>query len=68
MPTKRELRQYQSLMEDQLAQAEDINTGLTTAMEAYNVSESTPFHAESTPFRAQAAAGPPGTQSWMHPQ
>jgi len=45
MTTKKELRHHQSLMEDQLAQAEDINTGLTTAMEAYKVSESTPFHA-----------------------
>jgi len=61
MPTKRELRQSQSLMEDQLAQAEDINTGLTTAMEAYKVSE-------STPFQAEVVAGPSGTQSWMHPQ
>ena len=61
MPTKRELRQSQCLMEDQLAQAENINTGLTTAMEAYKVSESTPFHVES-------AAEPSGTQNWMHPQ
>ena len=45
MTTKKELGQHPSLMEDQLAQAEDINTGLTTAMEAYKVSESTPFHA-----------------------
>ena len=61
VPSKRELRQHQSLMEDQFAPAEDINTRLTTAMEAYNVSESTPFHAETM-------AGPSGTQNWMHPQ
>ena len=61
MPTKRELRQHWSLMEDQLAQPEDITTGLTTGMKAYKVSESTPFHVEPT-------AGPSGTQNWMHPQ
>jgi len=32
-------------MDDQLAQVEDINIGLTTAMEAYKVSEFTPFQA-----------------------
>jgi hypothetical protein len=44
IPTKRQLSQHQDMMDDQLAQVEEIDTGLTTAIEAYMVSESTPFH------------------------
>jgi len=61
IPTKRELREHQDLMDDQLAQVEEINTGLTTAMEAYKVSESTPFQFEQV-------AEPSGTQQYVHPQ
>jgi len=42
IPSPRELRQHQCLMEDQMAQVEDINTGLTTALEIHKVSDSTP--------------------------
>ena len=59
MPSQLELRQYQDLMDDQSAQVEDINTVLTTAMEAYTVSESMPFQAQQ--------AGPSGTQTHVNP-
>lgn len=60
IPTKREMQQHQDLMDDQLAKVEENNTGLTTMLEAYKVSESTPFHIEHQ-------AAPSGTQSYMHP-
>jgi hypothetical protein len=41
VPLKRELRQHSQKMEEQLSQVQEINTGLTIAMEEYKVSEST---------------------------
>jgi len=58
IPSKRELHQHQDYMEEQLARVEEINTASTTAMEAYKISESTPFHVEE--------AGPSGTQPCEH--
>lgn len=43
IPSKRELRQHQVAMDESLAQMAEVNTGLTTAMEQYKFSESTPF-------------------------
>jgi hypothetical protein len=60
MPTKRKLRQCQDMIDDQFIQVDDINTGLTTAMEAYIVSKSASFHVEQQ-------AGPSGTPSYIHP-
>lgn len=42
IPSKKEMRQHAQRMEDQVAQIAEINTALTTAMEGYKVSESTP--------------------------
>jgi hypothetical protein len=43
IPSRRELRQHQATTDKKLAQVEEIHTGLTTAMEPYKFSESTPF-------------------------
>jgi AmiR/NasT family two-component response regulator len=40
-PTTRQLRQHQLAMDNQLAQVEEINKGLTLAMDEYKFSEST---------------------------
>jgi hypothetical protein len=61
-PSKRDLRQHQPTMDERLAQVEEINTGLTTAMEQYNFSESTPFEF------LRNAAGTSGTHQHTHPQ
>ena len=60
IPSMRELRQHQDLREDQLAQVDEVDAGLTPAMEAYKVSESTPFHVAHT--------GPSGTHTNVHPE
>jgi predicted nucleic acid-binding Zn-ribbon protein len=62
IPSKRELRQYQVAIDEMLVQMAEVNTGLTTAMEQYKFSESTPFE-----FR-QTVAGPSGTQPYMNPE
>lgn len=62
VPSKRELRQHQVAMDEALAQMAEVNTGLTTAMDHYKISESTPFD-----FR-QNIAGPSGTQPYLHLQ
>jgi predicted nucleic acid-binding Zn-ribbon protein len=43
IPSKRELHQHQVAMDETLVQMAEVNTGLTTAMEQYKFSESTPF-------------------------
>jgi hypothetical protein len=62
IPSQRELRQHHAVMDEKLAQAEEINTGQKTAMEQYKFSQSTPFE-----FR-QSAAEPSGTQQYVHSQ
>jgi len=61
IPSKRELRQHQVVTDENLAQVEEINTELTTAMRQCKFSESTPFE-----FR-QSVAGTSRTQQYMHP-
>jgi len=61
IPSKREFRQHQVVMDEKLAQVKEINTGLMTAMKQYKFSEPTPFE-----FR-QSVAGPSGTQQYVHP-
>jgi hypothetical protein len=61
MRSKRELRQLHATMEDSANQLAEANTGLTTAMEQYKFSESTPLGIP------QSLAGPSGTQTFMHP-
>jgi hypothetical protein len=62
IPLKRELRQFQAAMDDSVNQLAEANTGLTTAMEQYKFSESTPLGIP------QNLAGPSGTQTFIHPQ
>lgn len=59
-PTRQELRQHRDTMDEQFVRVEDINSGLTNAMEAYKVSEWTPFHPEHQ-------AGSSGTHTYIHP-
>jgi hypothetical protein len=59
--SKRELRQHQVAMDETLVQMAEVNTGLTTAMEQYKFSESTPFGFQ------HSVAGPSGTQPYMNP-
>jgi len=44
VPMKKELRDHAILMEDQTMRVQDVNTGLTMAMEEYKVSESSRFN------------------------
>jgi hypothetical protein len=39
-----ELREYATAMDEQLVQMQEVNTGLTTAMEGYKFSESSPYN------------------------
>jgi len=60
--TKQELRQHRSAMEETMNSIAEINTGLTTAMDQYKFSDSTPRE------ERQVFAGPSGTRATMHPQ
>jgi hypothetical protein len=50
-------------MEELMQQAAEVKTGLTTAMEGYKFSESSPYDFR----RSSMVAGPSGTQ-YIHPQ
>jgi len=58
IPTKLELRQHAQAMEEHKVQMTEVNTGLTTAMEEYKFSQSTPYNFR----RPSVVAGPSGTQ------
>ena len=62
VPTKRELRQHKIAMEELLNVMTEVNTGLTTAMDQYKFSDSTPVGGQRT------VAGPSGTQPYMNPE
>jgi len=62
MPSRRELRQFQEAMDNSINQIAEANTGLTTAMDQYKFSESTPLG------NPQTVAGPSGYQPFIHPQ
>jgi len=62
IPSKQELRQFQASMDESKNQLAEANTGLTTALEQYKFSESTPLGIP------QSFAGPSGTQPFIHPQ
>jgi len=62
IPSRRELRQLQATMDDSVNQLAEANTGLTTAMDQYKFSESTPLG------HPQTIAGPSGTQPFIHSQ
>jgi hypothetical protein len=59
VPSRRELREHATAMDEQLVQMQEVNTGLTTAMEGYKFSESSQFN-----FRIPQA-GPSTTE---HPE
>jgi hypothetical protein len=61
IPTKQELRQHKITMEESLNTMAEVNTGLTTAMDQYKFSDSTPLGGHRT------VAGPSGTQPYMNP-
>jgi len=63
VPSKRELHLHVHTMEEALLQIAKMNMGLTTAMEGYKLSESTPFGFR----RSSVTVGPTGTQ-YVHPQ
>jgi hypothetical protein len=50
-------------MEEQMQQVAEVNIGVTTAMEGYKFSESSPYDFR----RSSKVAGPSGTQ-YVHPQ
>jgi hypothetical protein len=62
VPSKRELLLHAHTMEEQMVQVPEMNTGLTTAMEGYKLSESSPYNLR----RTSVTAGPSGTQ-YVHP-
>jgi len=60
IPTKQELREHVTIMDEQTMKIQEVNTGLTTAMEGFKVSESSRFNfgegaPRATPFQQ---AGP----------
>jgi hypothetical protein len=57
-----ELQQHQVAMDENLGQVEEFITELTTAMEQYKYSESTPFELQ------HRVARPSGTQYYVHPE
>jgi hypothetical protein len=57
-PSKRELPLHAHTMEEQIAQVGEVNTGLTTAMEGYQLSQSSLYDFR----RTSVTAGPSGTQ------
>jgi hypothetical protein len=63
VPSKWELLLHAHTMEEQMVQVPEMNTGLTTAMEGYKLSESSPYNLR----RTSVTAGPLGTQ-YVHPQ
>jgi len=44
IPSKNELRDHAILMDEQIERVQEVNTGLTMAMEEYKVSESSRFN------------------------
>ena len=61
IPSKKKLREHAAVMEDQLAQSRELNTGLTTAMEGYKFSESASYN-----FGRQGLQAGPSTT--VHPE
>jgi predicted nucleic acid-binding Zn-ribbon protein len=61
IPTKQELRQHKVAMEETMNSIAEVNTGLTTAMDQYKFSDSTPVRGR------QSVAGPSGTRPFMDP-
>lgn len=43
IPSCKQLRQHQATVDEEFPQVEEMNTGLTTRMEQYKFSESSPF-------------------------
>jgi len=62
IPSNRELHHHSATMDEKWAQVEEIYTRLTTAIEQYKFSESTPFEF------GQSVAGPSGTHRYTHPE
>ena len=62
IPSRRELQRYQNTIDESVNRLAEANTGLTTAMEEYKFSESTPLGVP------QSLAGPSGTQQFVHLQ
>jgi len=56
IPSKRELQLHATAMEEHKQQMMEMNTGLTTAMEEYKISQSSPYDFR----RSSAVAGPSG--------
>jgi hypothetical protein len=63
VPSKRELQLHTNQMEEQMQQVAEMNTGLTTAMEEYKFSQSSPYDFT----RSSTVAGRSGTQV-VHPE
>jgi hypothetical protein len=63
VPSRRELHLHAQTMEEHMQQITEMNTGLTTAMDGYKFSESSPYDFR----RSSAVASPSGTQN-VHPQ
>jgi len=59
---KQDLRQHRVGMDESLNTMAEVNTGLTSAMDQYKFSDSTPLRGQRT------VAGPSGTQQYMHPE
>ena len=61
VPSRRELKEHPTAMGEQIVQMQEVNTGLTTAMEGYKFSESSQYN-----FRQQVPQAGPSTT--VHPE
>jgi hypothetical protein len=61
VPSRRELREHANALDEHLVQMQEVNTGLTTAMEGYKFSESSQYN-----FRQQVPQPWPSTT--IHPE
>jgi len=59
VPSKRELRKHQVAMDEQVAQIQEVNIGLTTAMANYKISQSSQYNFRR-PMSQVGQAGPSG--------
>lgn len=44
VPSKKDVREHVSAMDEQMVQIQEVNTGITTAMEGYKFSESSHYN------------------------
>jgi len=67
IPSRQELRNHVMIMDEQTTKIQEVNTGLTTAMEGFKVSESSRFNfrEKATPFQQAGPSVHPERQRYF---